>query len=78
MYICICKGITDKTIREAVATGKSFSALKRELGLSAQCGVCVADAISLIKKEQLQYQGQAYAANVRAAHDQSIAIKQVA
>lgn len=76
VYICICKGITDSAIREAVATGKSFKTLKRELGLSAQCGTCVVDAIALVKQEQLQYQARLSAVITTPA--MAIPIKQVA
>lgn len=41
MYVCLCKGITDKQIREAVADGVgSFSELRSELGIASQCGKC--------------------------------------
>lgn len=41
MYVCICKGITDRDIRNAAARGVStVSALKRETGCCGQCGKC--------------------------------------
>lgn len=41
MYVCICKGITDNQIKEAVYSGTtSVKALRRQLGVSSQCGRC--------------------------------------
>ncbi|AOS98627.1 Bacterioferritin-associated ferredoxin [Microbulbifer aggregans] len=41
MYVCICKGITDRQIKEAVYDGTtSVRALRRQLGVSSQCGRC--------------------------------------
>ncbi len=73
MYICICKGITDKTIRQAVADGKTFKMLKRELGLSTQCGTCIEAAVAEYQQALLAHQ-----AMVAVMDQQSIAVKQVA
>lgn len=41
MYVCICKGVTDHKIREAVESGaRSFREVQRETGCSTQCGKC--------------------------------------
>jgi bacterioferritin-associated ferredoxin len=41
MYICLCKGITDNQIREAVRKGATqFGQVRQELGLASQCGKC--------------------------------------
>ncbi|WP_346837013.1 bacterioferritin-associated ferredoxin [Microbulbifer sp. SAOS-129_SWC] len=41
MYVCICKGITDGQIKEAIYDGStSVKALRRHLGVSSQCGRC--------------------------------------
>ena len=43
MYICICKGVTDTAIREAVCQGAyRMKDLKECLGVSMQCGICAA------------------------------------
>lgn len=65
MYICICKGITDTQIRDAVANSshKNFGQLKTELGLASQCGKCatLAEDVyqqsldNLIEENQLFY-----------------------
>ena len=41
MYVCLCKGITDKAIRDKVDAGaSSFAQVRRELELASQCGKC--------------------------------------
>ena len=42
MYVCICQGITESQIREAIHGGMdTLDALAIELGIGAQCGTCV-------------------------------------
>lgn len=51
MYICICKGITDKAIRNAVIDGaNSFASVRKQLGVSSQCGRCAVDAKDLVNE----------------------------
>ena len=47
MYVCICKGITQKQVEEAIAVRKGQSAknIMRALGIGSDCGTCVEDAI---------------------------------
>lgn len=41
MYVCLCHGITDKAIEQAVAAGaNSMPELKKQLGVATQCGKC--------------------------------------
>ncbi|MBL8300356.1 MAG: (2Fe-2S)-binding protein [Rhodanobacteraceae bacterium] len=41
MYVCICNGITDKTIRAAAADGvSSLAELTMRTGCAATCGAC--------------------------------------
>ena len=48
MYVCLCKGITDKHIRDAVDDGaQSFREVRRNLELASQCGKCGALARSI-------------------------------
>jgi bacterioferritin-associated ferredoxin len=42
MYVCICQGITESQIREAIQGGiDNLDDLTIELGIGAQCGTCV-------------------------------------
>ena len=41
MYICICHGVTDKSIEKAIDSGlHSLRALSKELNVGTQCGKC--------------------------------------
>jgi bacterioferritin-associated ferredoxin len=45
LFVCICNGITENQIREAVLTGASSVAdLSVSLGVAAGCGTCHAFA----------------------------------
>ncbi|RUO56149.1 bacterioferritin-associated ferredoxin [Pseudidiomarina homiensis] len=42
MYVCLCKGVTDKTIRRAVHEEgiSTMRELRQEYGVASQCGCC--------------------------------------
>lgn len=41
MYVCLCKGITDTQITDAVAGGAtSLRQVRKALGVASQCGKC--------------------------------------
>ena len=41
MYVCLCKGITDRQIKEAVYDGATtVGQLRKCLGVASQCGKC--------------------------------------
>jgi bacterioferritin-associated ferredoxin len=41
MYVCICNAVTERTIREAAASGvRTLSELSRRTGCSDCCGSC--------------------------------------
>ncbi len=41
MYVCVCKGITDRQIENAILEGAdSLGKLRKSLGVAAQCGKC--------------------------------------
>jgi bacterioferritin-associated ferredoxin len=41
MYVCLCKGITDRQIKAAVHDGaRSLGKLRKSLGVASQCGKC--------------------------------------
>lgn len=46
MYICICKGITQKQLEDAVNSrqGLSTKDVLKALGIGSDCGTCVEDA----------------------------------
>lgn len=53
MYVCLCKGITDGQIREAVSEGAAnLSEVSRQLGVASQCGRCACVAKDVINEAQ--------------------------
>lgn len=50
MYICLCKGITDNQIREAIVEGgaASWRDVSKQLGVSSQCGKCAVVAKQVV------------------------------
>ena len=41
MYVCICKQVTEARLREEIHRGTiTVSQLRRELGVTRQCGKC--------------------------------------
>jgi len=62
VYVCICKGITQKQLEDAVAVRKGQSAkdVMKALGIGSDCGTCVEDALDEMlhtsnKKPQRQH-----------------------
>jgi len=55
MYVCICKGVTENAIREAISQGADrMRDLKASLGVSEQCGICACHAKELLDQTLLQ------------------------
>jgi len=51
MYVCVCKGITDHQIKDAVYAGAtSVGQLRKALGVASQCGKCLCSARELINE----------------------------
>lgn len=49
MYVCLCKGVTDSAIRDAVDTGaESLRQVRDQLGVATQCGKCACLAREII------------------------------
>ncbi|GHB10778.1 bacterioferritin-associated ferredoxin [Modicisalibacter luteus] len=41
MYVCLCKGVSDKAIRQAVEDGaRSWREVREQTGCGTQCGKC--------------------------------------
>lgn len=57
MYICVCKGVTDHAIREAVHQGaERMRDLKTCLGVTEQCGICACHAKIVLDQALMQQQ----------------------
>jgi bacterioferritin-associated ferredoxin len=51
MYVCLCKGITDRQIREAISEGaSSMRDLRSALDVANQCGKCGRDCKALLSE----------------------------
>ena len=50
MYVCICKQVTDKDVRKAIAEGATtMRQLCRQLPLGKQCGRCCLTAKEILR-----------------------------
>jgi bacterioferritin-associated ferredoxin len=50
MYVCLCKAVTDRQIRDAINGGCcSFSEVRKTLGVATECGKCGQHAKSIVK-----------------------------
>lgn len=44
MYLCMCKGVTDQQIRQAVAQGaRTMGEISARFGVGIECGKCLHD-----------------------------------
>ena len=60
MFVCVCNGVTESQIREAVADGVvSLQELHDRLGVASQCGGCGDYALSLIHEGFTPCEGDA-------------------
>ena len=51
MYVCVCHAVTDRQIREAADQGaKTLKDLRRELGVTSECGRCATCAKACLKQ----------------------------
>ena len=52
MYVCLCRGITDQDIKDAVANGaESYREIRDLLHLGTCCGRCAPEARAIISDE---------------------------
>jgi bacterioferritin-associated ferredoxin len=64
MYVCICNAVSERRIRQAVASGDTtFEALREDLGVATCCGCCeeevreiLADCLERREKKATQLQ----------------------
>ncbi len=52
MYVCLCRGITDQAIKDAIANGaESYREVRDLLDLGTCCGRCAPEAKMIISDE---------------------------
>jgi bacterioferritin-associated ferredoxin len=50
MYVCVCQAVTDREIHQAARNGaKTLRDLRRDLGVSVDCGRCASCARQCLK-----------------------------
>jgi len=51
MYVCICKAVTERQIREAADSGaRNLRDLRRDLGVTTECGRCATCARDCLRE----------------------------
>ena len=59
MYVCLCRGITDQDIKDAVANGaESYREIRDLLDLGTCCGRCAPEAKNIINEELAESAGR--------------------
>lgn len=54
MYVCVCQAVTDRQIREAAQDGaRTLKDLRRDLGVTRDCGRCASCARACLEEAQL-------------------------
>lgn len=52
MYVCLCNGVTERAVREAVDEGvRTFRELSFKTGCGTQCGSCIPVARALLREQ---------------------------
>lgn len=72
MYVCLCEGVTDNQIRDAIFAGCcSYRDIRTTLGVGSQCGKCACLAKQVVRETLSEVQSSqvalAYPANFVAA-----------
>ena len=53
MYVCVCHAVTERQIRQAAASGaKNLRDLRRDLGVTLDCGRCAVCALHCLRAAQ--------------------------
>ena len=78
MYICLCNGVTDRTIRESVRSGVStLQELTAKTGCGSCCGSCLPMAQEIIEREHGR-PGQRSLAQDKLAQDKPVQVEHLA
>jgi bacterioferritin-associated ferredoxin len=59
MYVCLCEGVTDGQIREAIYEGCcSYGDIRASLGVASQCGKCACLAKHVVRETLSEVQAR--------------------
>lgn len=51
MYVCVCAAVTERQVSQAISAGAStLKDLRRELGVTAECGRCAGCAKQCLRE----------------------------
>lgn len=51
MYVCLCKAVTDRQIKDSIENGAcTYAEVRRATGVSTQCGKCWQTAKAIIQE----------------------------
>ena len=51
MFVCVCRAVTDRQIRDAAQAGVcTLKDLRSKLGVTGDCGQCAASALQCLKE----------------------------
>ena len=50
MYVCLCKGITEQQLQQAVEQGDSYAQIRQKMGVGTDCGCCGQSAKQMIRE----------------------------
>jgi len=57
MYVCLCEGVTDGQIRDAIYEGCcSYRDVRETLGVASQCGKCACLAKQVVRETRSDVQ----------------------
>jgi bacterioferritin-associated ferredoxin len=57
MYVCLCKGVTDRHIRDAIFDGCcSYREVREATGVASQCGKCACLAKDVVRETLTELQ----------------------
>jgi len=52
MYVCICRGITEEMLNNAIKGHKRPQDALNSLGVGSDCGICLIDAVNKLCAQQ--------------------------
>ncbi|WP_419811825.1 (2Fe-2S)-binding protein [Bacterioplanoides sp.] len=50
MYVCLCKGITQQQLQQAVENGDSYAQIRQKTGIATDCGCCGQSAKQMVRE----------------------------
>jgi len=50
MFVCVCAGVSEKTIKQMVRCGKSTRQVMEECNAGKSCGACVCDVRRVVQE----------------------------